>query len=52
MITCNTQYIQSMVENDNMAQSYDVTTYLLDKENIRDTLLRMVPPPPFNILKI
>lgn len=25
-----------------MAQPYDVTTYLLDKENIRDTLLRMV----------
>lgn len=29
-----------------MAQPYDVMTYLLDKENIRDTLLRMVPPTP------
>jgi hypothetical protein len=28
--------------NDKMTQQYDVTTYLLDKENIRDTILRMV----------
>lgn len=27
-----------------MAEQYDVTTYLLDKENIRDTILRMVTP--------
>ncbi|PCH01082.1 Hypothetical protein PENO1_044650 [Penicillium occitanis (nom. inval.)] len=25
-----------------MAEQYDVTTYLLDKENIRDTILRMM----------